>query len=176
MRAAAIRRRLSEVFPSRSDYQRLSDYPARNGRRLSSDYSATIVRRIPQRSFSKLSKNFSKTRSEFFQNRSEIRAVFCAAGVGLPRRCGPGSGGSAGLEAAGDSRGRSRQARAAGSAGLPAAWASAVRSGAAWCAAPLMCRHERACGCNGAVGRVGGRSGAFMVWDRYLYPLAQKTL
>lgn len=91
-RAATIRQRLSEVMPSRSDYRRLGDYPARNGQRLSSDYSATIAEQIPRRSFSKLSKNFSKTRSEFFQNRSKNRAVFCAAGEGLSRRRDLGSG------------------------------------------------------------------------------------
>nr|DAR00841.1 MAG TPA: hypothetical protein [Caudoviricetes sp.] len=37
-RAATIRQRLSEVLPSRSDYRRRCDYPARNGQRLLSDY------------------------------------------------------------------------------------------------------------------------------------------
>ena len=92
MRAATIRQRLLEVLLSRSDYRRLCDYPVRNGQRLSSDYSATIAERIPHRSFSKLSKNFSKTRSEFFQNRSKNRAVFCAAGEGLSRARGLGAG------------------------------------------------------------------------------------
>lgn len=81
MRAATIRQRPLEVLPSRSDYRRLSDYPARNGQRLLSDYSATIAEQIPHRSFSKLSKNFSKTRSEFFSKPFEKSSGFSARRV-----------------------------------------------------------------------------------------------
>lgn len=81
MRATTIRQRLSEVLPSRSDYQRLCDYPARNGQRLSSDYSATIARQIPHRNFSKLSKNFSKNPIRFFSKPFEKSSGFSARRV-----------------------------------------------------------------------------------------------
>lgn len=92
MRAATVRQRLLEVLPSRSDYRRLCDYPARNGQRLSSDYSATIAERIPHRSFSKLSKNFSKPDQNFSKTVRKIERFFCAAGEGLPRAHGLSAG------------------------------------------------------------------------------------
>lgn len=91
IRGAALSERLSEA-------RRLSHTEwSATIKRLFSDYSATIAERIPRQNFSKLSKNFSKTRSEFFQNRPEIRAVFCVAGEGLSRRRGLGSGWLGGL-------------------------------------------------------------------------------
>ena len=87
----------------------VSDYRATIVR-LFSDYSATIAERIPRQNFSKLSKNFSKTRSEFFQNRSKNRAVFARQVRGCRGGAVSARGGSAGLETAGSPPGRARSA------------------------------------------------------------------
>ena len=67
-RTATIRQRLSEVPPSRSDYRRRCDYPARNGQRLSCDYQATIQRLSQSESRTEFFPNFPKTFQKPDQN------------------------------------------------------------------------------------------------------------